>query len=62
MRIDGNERVTISGGVASCSSLPAPSTGSGAAAGDCGCSGDLICGVSGSSGGCHCYCANQCQP
>ncbi len=64
-----NERATVSGGVASCSALPdppAPSAGSaggscsGDSAGDCRCAGDLICGISGSSGGCCCYCANQC--
>jgi len=68
LNCSGSERVTISGGVASCSAPPAPSTGSagggcsGAREGDCRCAGDLICGVYGSSGGCSCSCANQCGP
>ena len=69
LNCSSNERVTVSGGVASCSALPdppAPSAGSaggacsGAGAGDCRCPGDLQCGISGSSGGCYCSCANQC--
>ena len=64
-----DERVTISGGVANCSALPAPPTpGAGSAGGacsedglgDCNCPGDLQCEISGSSGGCYCYCSNQC--
>ena len=60
-----NQRVTISAGQASCADLPAPpSTASslscaGAKSGDCGCLGDLICGIGG-GGTCYCYCANQC--
>ncbi len=69
LNCSSNERVTVSGGVASCSALPdppAPSAGSaggacsGDGAGDCRCPGDLQCGISGSSGGCYCSCANQC--
>ncbi len=52
LNCSSNERVTVSGGVVSCSALPGPPAQSAGSAGGA-CSGD-------GAGDCNCYCSNQC--